>query len=94
MGWKCKFIFLLVVYFAGFATAIYTLVPASAQADDNYGKTTAQSGLAASIFKSDNFAISCRAKMDKCLKLAGRGFRKVGKMGREKLVARTEKNDK
>jgi hypothetical protein len=27
MGWRSKFIFLLVVYFAGFATAIYYLAP-------------------------------------------------------------------
>ncbi len=26
-GWRIKFIFLLIVYFAGFATAIYTLAP-------------------------------------------------------------------
>ncbi|HBG77306.1 MAG: hypothetical protein WC765_03925 [Phycisphaerae bacterium] len=27
MGWRTKFIFLLVIYFAGFATAIYYLAP-------------------------------------------------------------------
>ncbi len=27
MGWKGKFIFLLIVYFAGFATAVYYLAP-------------------------------------------------------------------
>lgn len=27
MGWRSKFIFLLVIYFAGFATAIYYLAP-------------------------------------------------------------------
>ena len=27
MGWRSKFIFLLIVYFAGFATAIYYLAP-------------------------------------------------------------------
>ncbi len=27
-GWRSKFIFLLIVYFAGFATAIYILAPA------------------------------------------------------------------
>jgi len=26
-GWRIKFVFLLIVYFAGFATAIYTLAP-------------------------------------------------------------------
>ncbi|MGD0785409.1 MAG: hypothetical protein ABR969_06325 [Sedimentisphaerales bacterium] len=27
MGWKGKFVFLLIVYFAGFATAVYYLAP-------------------------------------------------------------------
>lgn len=27
MGWRSKFLFLLIVYFAGFATAIYYLAP-------------------------------------------------------------------
>lgn len=27
MGWKSKFLFLLIVYFSGFATAIYYLAP-------------------------------------------------------------------
>ena len=27
MGWRSKFVFVLIVYFAGFATAIYCLCP-------------------------------------------------------------------
>ncbi|MGA2914732.1 MAG: hypothetical protein ABSE89_01765 [Sedimentisphaerales bacterium] len=27
MGWKCKLIFLLIIYFSGFATAVYYLAP-------------------------------------------------------------------
>jgi hypothetical protein len=27
MGWKAKFVFLLMVYFAGFATAVYYIAP-------------------------------------------------------------------
>ena len=29
-GWRTKFVFLLIVYFSGFATAIYFLAPVSA----------------------------------------------------------------
>ena len=31
MGWKSKFVFLLIVYFAGFATAVYNLAPSDAK---------------------------------------------------------------
>jgi hypothetical protein len=31
MGWRTKFVFLLIVYAAGFATAIYCLAPAPDQ---------------------------------------------------------------
>jgi len=27
MGWKSKFLFMLIIYFAGFATAVYYLAP-------------------------------------------------------------------
>jgi len=32
MGWRAKIVFLMVIYFAGFATAIYYLAPAGAKA--------------------------------------------------------------
>jgi hypothetical protein len=31
MGWRCKLIFLLIIYFAGFATAIYYLAPSDSR---------------------------------------------------------------
>jgi hypothetical protein len=31
MGWKTKIVFLLIIYFAGFATAIYYLAPADSR---------------------------------------------------------------
>jgi hypothetical protein len=34
MGWKSRFLFLLIVYFSGFATAIYYLAP-SGRTDSN-----------------------------------------------------------
>jgi len=45
-GWRSKFIFLLVVYFAGFATAIYWLAPVEeGQASRLRGKSFASSSL-------------------------------------------------
>jgi len=36
MGWRSKFIFLLIVYFAGFATAIYYLAPSGREGCQGY----------------------------------------------------------
>ena len=39
MGWRSKLVFLMIIYFAGFATAIYYLAPSDAQAgsyDNDY----------------------------------------------------------
>ncbi len=62
MGWRTKFIFLLVVYFAGFATAIYALAPGAAK-----DGTEAKNGFAQSFSKSDEFALSFNAEMHKCI---------------------------
>jgi hypothetical protein len=62
-GWRVKLIFLLVVYFAGYATAIYTLVPAP----QNQANQSADKTLAYSAFKSDEFAKSFNAGMHKCI---------------------------
>lgn len=51
-GWRHKLIFLLVVYFAGFATAVYCLAPAPQNADNR----TDYNSFAHSVLKSDEFA--------------------------------------
>jgi hypothetical protein len=61
-AWKSKLIFLLVVYFAGFATAIYCLAPVT---DEAYLSTN--KGFAHSALKSDEFAKSFNIKMRKYL---------------------------
>ncbi len=58
-GWRGKLIFLLVVYFAGFATAIYCLAPVS--------DLSSEKGFAHSALKSDEFAKSFNVGMHKCL---------------------------
>lgn len=67
-GWRIKLVFLLIVYFSGFATAIYTLAPTPEN------KTTAASFKAAagqssvfSALKSDEFAQSFNAGIHKCI---------------------------
>jgi len=62
-GWRTKFIFLLIVYFAGFATAIYMLAPAPEGSTDKSFNNIAS----ASAFNSQEFAKSFNAGMHKCL---------------------------
>jgi hypothetical protein len=62
-GWRTKFIFLLIVYFAGFATAIYMLAPApEGSTDKSFGKTSS-----ISAFNSQEFVESFNAGIHKCL---------------------------
>jgi hypothetical protein len=62
-GWRTKFTFLLIVYFAGFATAIYMLAPApEGSADKSFGNISS-----ATAFDSQEFAKSFNAGMHKCL---------------------------
>jgi hypothetical protein len=62
-AWRSKLIFLLVVYFAGFATAIYCLAPVP----ENYACQPSERGFAHSALKSDEFAQSFNVGMRKCL---------------------------
>lgn len=57
-GWRNKLILLLIVFFAGFATAIYCLAPVM---DEAY--PLAKKGFAHSALKSDEFAKSFNVKM-------------------------------
>ena len=80
-GWRAKFIFLLIVYFAGFATAIYCLVPVpEAQACQ-----TSEKSFAFSAIKSDEFAKSFRAGMDKCIDFGKTVAWDTGKFIKQKL---------
>ena len=60
-GWRTKFIFLLIVYFAGFATAIHMLAPAPEGADQSFDNISS-----ASAFNSQEFVKSFNAGMNKC----------------------------
>ena len=62
-GWRSKLIFLLVVYFAGFASAIYCLAPVP----ENQAFQPGEKSFAYSVLKSDEFAQSFNAGMHKCI---------------------------
>ena len=73
-GWRIKFVFLLIVYFGGFATAIYTLAPvpdnkANASANSLFlrSKTAGEKNSVFSALKSDDFAKSFNSGIHKCI---------------------------
>ena len=65
-SWRTKLIFLLIVYFAGFATAVYCLAPAPGNQDE----MTCAKSFPHSALKSDEFASSFNTGMHKCLAVA------------------------
>jgi len=87
-GWRTKLIFLLIVYFSGYATAIYTLAPAPE-------KSTGQTGtkeFTCAAFKSDEFAKSFNQGMHKCIDL-GKDFAwRAAKFMKEKMDERSQEH--
>ena len=75
-GWRAKLVFMLIVYFGGYATAIYTLAPApennkaSASAESSFFQSMkAQAEEKSSVFsvvKSEKFKESLNSGMHKC----------------------------
>lgn len=64
-GWRSKFIFLLIVYFAGFSSAIYMLAPPPEGRTDQPGGTDNQH----LNFNSGEFVKSFNSGMHKCIDL-------------------------
>ena len=62
-GFRSKLIFLFIVYFAGFATAIYILAP---QPEKEIGQFN-EKGLINSSFDSEQFIASFNTGMHKCV---------------------------
>ena len=63
-GWRIKFIFLLIVYFAGFATAIYTLAPVP---ESKAGPAAVRASGQGSHVTSEEFVESFNTGMRKCI---------------------------
>ena len=82
--WRGKFVFLLIVYFAGFATAIYTLAPAPENQDFRHGSKN----FSCSALKSDEFAQSFNTGMHKCLDFSKDLAWRMGKFLKQKIDER------
>ena len=97
MGWRSKFIFLLIVYFAGFATAIYCLAPVPDNHERPFRSHVAVGGHAASdgdrgfvysVLKSDEFAKSFNAGLHRFLGFAKDSANHAAVFLKEKLDER------
>jgi hypothetical protein len=65
-GWRTKLIFLFIIYFAGFATAVYMLAPPP---DTEPGQNIEQNALQGTFanFDSQEFVKSFNSGMHKCI---------------------------
>jgi hypothetical protein len=81
MGWKGKLVFVLIVYFAGFATAVYCLGPTP----DAKAGSAARSGSTPKAFDSSEFAKSLNSGMHKAIDLGKEAATQAAKVIREKI---------
>ena len=99
-GWRIKFIFLLIVYFGGFATAIYTLAPvpenkANASANSSFlrSKTAEEKNSVFSALKSDEFAKSFNTGIHKCIEFSKDAAWRTAKFIKQKIDQRQSRTD-
>jgi len=79
--WATKLVFFLIVYFAGFATAIYTLAPVP---ENRVHKSNEKSFIHSPI-KSDEFAKSFNQGMHNCVDFGKNAACRAGKFIKQKL---------
>ena len=80
-GWRSRLIFTFIVYFAGFATAIYFLAPPP---DGETAKNTEKDGPHAQ-FDSQEFVQSFNTGMRKCLDFGKEAAKRTAKLVKEKV---------
>jgi len=91
--WRSRLIGVLFVYFCGFATAIYALVPGSQDLAEEQGLATEPKESAVSILKSDDFAHQFRAGMDKCVSFGRTASIKAAELLRKKYTIGSRTSD-
>ena len=90
MGWRTKFVFLLIVYCAGFATAIYYLAPTPAgQPPQHLALSQMTAGM-----QPDRLLASLRSGMDKYLGLSKDAAQEAAKLLETKLNEATKSQSK
>lgn len=93
-AWRAKLLFMMIVYFAGFATAIYTLAPA--QNSEQY--TDSESGFIEghnpSAVRAGQFAQVANAGFAKFLSVAEEKAIVAGRFLKHKLAEQCKKSEK
>ena len=80
-GWRSKFILTLIVYFAGFATAIYTLAPPP----EGEVARRSKKGAPGEKFDSQEFVESFNSGMHKCLVFGKEAAQRTAKLVKAKV---------
>lgn len=88
MGWRSKFVFVLIVYFAGFATAVYCLAPPPPNSGTSNGKP-----LLGSV-RSDQFVQSFNSGMHKAIDLGKDAATQAAQLIQEKVQEAQVKAEK
>ena len=89
MGWRAKFVFVLVVYAAGFVTAIYCLAPAP---EGTLG-VTGEQRVSFKSFKSEQFARQVNSGLHKAIDLSKEAAHQAAKKIREKIEEAQTKSE-
>ena len=101
-GWRAKLVFMLVVYFGGFATAIYTLAPApgnngNASANSSFFRSVkAGAEEKSSVFsavKSDEFKNSVNSGLHKCFEFSKDAAWRTARFIKQKIDERQARTD-
>ena len=93
-GWRKKILFALIMYFAGFATAIYALAPAGDRIEragsDSYQNRDIYQGNDSAESKSEAFARATSVKLRKFVGFAGEKAVEAGDLIKVKLAERQQ----
>ncbi len=101
-GWRAKLVFMLVVYFGGFATAIYTLAPVPEnKANDSvnssfFRSNTEDAEERSSVFsavKSDEFKKSLNTGIHKCFEFSKDATWRTARFIKQKFDERQTRTD-
>lgn len=87
MRWQNKVLVVLIVYFIGFATAIYALAPVSTQAAGPTAPKNQPQSLSHSLLKSDEFALKFNSGMRSCLKAGSDAAIRTGEFIKGKMAS-------
>jgi hypothetical protein len=86
MGWQNKVLVVLVVYFIGFATAIYALAPVNTQAAGPTVPKNQPQSFSHSLLKSDEFALKFSSGLRSCLKVGSKAAVQTGELIKQKIA--------